>query len=376
MNLSSSQGSAETGRTPSDLPGLAAFEAILDRCQALRYEDPKQMVDLALLATIAAGQLSPRRYGARRVAGAQCRAWIELANAYRVADKLDESEVALDHASDLFAEGEGDELLEARLHDVRASLLADRRRFDEACAALDVVIEIHERLGHPHLTGRALISKGVFAGYAGRPEEGILHLREGLARIDPQTDLVLVYAGLHNQAFLLLEMGRFREARALLWENRQGSADSGGRINLLKLRALEARADTELGDLDRAEEGFREVRQGFAELDLPYKAALASLELALVHHRRGDLESACARVVEAAEAFAALRLPQPALAAVLVARQALEDRREALRASTLLPAVIDFLAGAEGDPAADFEGWMRSRSSPAASAASPASPAG
>jgi hypothetical protein len=343
-----------------ELAGISAFEAILDRCQALRFEDPKQMVDMALLATLAAGQLSSRRYGAQRVAGCQCRAWIELANAYRVADKLEDAEVALDHASELFDEGHGDELLEARLHDVRASLLVDRRRFDEACAALDVVIEIHQRLGNAHLTGRALISKGAFTGYAGRPEEGISYLREGLVLVDPRVDLVLLYAGLHNQAFLLLEMGRFREARALLWENRRSASEPIGRVNLLKLRALEAQADLELGDLDRAMEGFREAQRGFEEMGLPYKAALAGLELALVYQRRGgpgDLESVCALVAEATEAFTALRLPQPALAALLLWR----DARETFEAATLLPSVIDFLAAAEGDPAADFEVWLRSR---------------
>lgn len=101
---------------------LAKVQGLLERCQALRFDNPRKRVDLALLATLAAGQLSPKRYDPRQIADCQCRAWIELGNAYRVADKLDDAAVALDQAAELLHEGTGDEGLEARLHDVQTSL--------------------------------------------------------------------------------------------------------------------------------------------------------------------------------------------------------------------------------------------------------------
>ncbi len=101
---------------------LAKVQALLERCQALHFDNPRKRVDLALLATLAAGQLSPKRYDPRQIADCQCRAWIELGNAYRVADKLDDAAVALDQAAELLHEGTGDEGLEARLQDVQTSL--------------------------------------------------------------------------------------------------------------------------------------------------------------------------------------------------------------------------------------------------------------
>lgn len=105
---------------PQTARGMASFHSLLERCRSLRFDDPKKMVDLTLLATMAAAQLNPRRHDPREIADCQCRAWIELGNAYRVADKLDDAGHALDHAAELLGEGTGDEGLEARLRDVRA----------------------------------------------------------------------------------------------------------------------------------------------------------------------------------------------------------------------------------------------------------------
>ncbi|HKI03213.1 MAG TPA: hypothetical protein VKK31_14645 [Thermoanaerobaculia bacterium] len=92
---------------------------------------------------------------------------------------------------------------------------------------------------------------------------------------------------------------------------------------------------------------LQEVRQGFEEADLGYKAALAGLELGAVWLRQRRLDEAEKLVLECADVFIFLRIQREALASVLVARKAAETRCLTLG---LLQQVIDLLHRTERDP--------------------------
>jgi tetratricopeptide (TPR) repeat protein len=332
------------GESPSGPPG---FEALLDRCRALRFDDPARMADLARFATFLADRLEPRRYGAKRVADLRCRAWIELANAYRVADRLPESQQALDTAAECYLAGTAHELLAIRLLDVQASVDADSRRFPEALESLDVVHAVHLRRGDRHLAGRALLKKGLYAGYGGNPEGAVPLLRKGLALVDAKRDPGLVAGAMHNLAFLLVECGRLEEAKELLQHHRHRPSH-GGRVDQLKVRWLEGRIEAGLGNLEPAAEILAEVCLGFQEADVQYKAALASLELAAVHLRQGRVPQARARALEAVEVFSRIHVERESLAALLVLRDAFERR---IATAALLDGVIAHMAHQEREPA-------------------------
>jgi len=332
----------------SDLAsGPPGFEALLERCRELRYDDPARMVDLARFASQLADRLDPRQYGTKRVANLRCRAWTELANAYRVADRLREGREALETAADAFLAGNEDEALGARLLDVQASLDADRRRFAEALKSLDVVHAVHLRRGDRHLAGRALLTKGLYAGYGGDPERAVELLEEGLALVDRRRDAGLVFGAVHNLARALMECGRFEAARELLRSNRSG--DPGGRVNRLKVRWLEGQIAAGLGELERAEKALAEVRLGFEELGLRYKAALAGLELAAVHLHQGRAGEARGHAREAVEVFTGLGIGREALASVLVIRAAFE---RGIATASLLESVAARLIHMEGEQTA------------------------
>lgn len=320
------------------------FEALLDRCRSLRYDDPVRMVDLARFAAYLTDRLDPKQYGPKRVADLRCSAWIELANAYRVADRLREAETALDTAAEAYLAGSGGEAAGVRLLDVQASIDADRRRFDEALKSLDVVHAVHLRLGDPHMAGRALLAKGLYADYAGDPEEAVNLLQKGLGLVDHGRDPGLVFGAAHNLARALMACGRYEEARELLRSN--GSEDPGGQVNRLKVRWLEGQVDAGLGELDRAEQALAEVRLGFEETGLPYKAALAGLELAAVHLRQGRAGEARDRALESVRVFSSLGIGREALASVLVVREAFERR---IATAALLDSVVARLNQFERD---------------------------
>jgi hypothetical protein len=152
-----------------------------------------------------------------------------------------------------------------------------------------------------------------------------------------------------------MEAGRFREARTLLWTNLQRHGESVGRVNSLKLRWLRAQIDCGLDELERAENGFLEVRRGFGEVGLAYTEALVNLELALLLARQGRTDESRTFALEAAEVFLSLGIRRELLAAVLVLRQALELRVES---TALLDSTLDFLRQAEDDPTMSFENWI------------------
>jgi tetratricopeptide (TPR) repeat protein len=327
-------------------------EALLERSRAARYQDPGQMVLLAGQAVRMAASLRPGLQTPRQIADAQCRAWAELGNAYRVADNLGAAEDALGQAAELFTRGTGDESLQARLFDLLASYYGARRRFEMARTALDVTLGIYRRQGDRQLAGRALLKMGTYTGYAGRPEEAIRLTREGLARLDEEREPGLVFIAVHNLARWLTDCGQFREARKLLWQNRARQEHAGGALNQLKIRWLEGEINAGLGELERAETAFHTVRDGFAEAGLRYTAAVASLDLATVWLRQGRDAEARQLALAAAEVFLALGIHREALGAVLILQKALEVSQAS---AALLESVARFLRRAEDDPTARFE---------------------
>ncbi|MFL6197331.1 MAG: hypothetical protein ACJ75H_24300, partial [Thermoanaerobaculia bacterium] len=306
---------------------LPLFEALLERSWSLRHESPEEMVRAADLAREVAERFDPKAFLEESVEDLQCRAWIELGNAYRVADRFGDAERALGQATDLFLSGTRDELLAARLFDVQASLLGASRRFDLAATSLDLVFAIYRRRGDEHLAGRALISKGIYLGYQGEAEEAIGLMGQGLALITEDRDPQLVYLAHHNQARLLLDCGRPKEALKALWKLKVRRLDVGGRVNELKVRWLEGQIYAGLNDLDRAEIALRTVQQGFEEAGLVYKAALAGLELAAVLLRKNENREAADRVVTSASVFLSLGIAREASASVLLLQKAFEKQK-------------------------------------------------
>ena len=334
----------EMPRVPEPLQGVPLFESFLQQSWAFRHENPAEMVRLAERARGLAESMRLRGLTPQALADLQCRAWIELGNAYRVADDLAAAERALGRATEKFLEGTQDDLLAARLFSVQASLLTDGRRFNLAETALDLVIGIHQRRNDSHEAGRALLQKGIVAGYQGRSEEALQLITRGLQGLDEERDPRLAHMALHNQAILLLDTGQLREARIALWKARAGGLDPGGRVNELKVRWLEGRINLALGELERSETALREVKQGFAEADLVYKAALAGLELGAVLLRQDKAEDAAEEILAAADIFMSLGIGREASASVLLLRRAAEQR---IVDAALIDYVADVLRSSE-----------------------------
>src|SRR5947209_3466913 len=238
-------------------------EELLAKSRACRHDDPRRMVDFARRASFAADNLDPERYGRDTVIDMQARTLAELANAYRVADDLERAESAMQQAVDRSAQGSGDPFLLARLMDLLASLCCHRRQFGPGLELLDAVYVLYSRLGDEHQAGRALISRGLYTGYAADPRQALALLTEGFERIDVGRDPELALAAVHNILDCLVELGRCHEALPLLDRFRPFYQRYGGRLDRLKLLWVEGKLAAGCGELSEAEICLTEVRLGF-----------------------------------------------------------------------------------------------------------------
>jgi hypothetical protein len=334
---------------PRTLNDYARFRALLEQSWALRFEDPKLMLQLARHALQCAGRIDARKYGHEQVSDFQCEAQAEVGNALRLTDQLGEAEFALARARQLFNRGTHSELLEMRLLELEATLDADQRRFEDASNRLEKVYRYYRQHHENHLAGRALLKQGLYIS-ARDPSKALELLESSLSLIEADREPVLTYAAALNQVTILLDGERYREAEKQLFFLRRLQQHSGGRINQLRFRWAEGRIDAGLDRLSRAEETLTEVRDGFVAVERSYDAALASLDLAGVLIGLRKTDTALEVLSGAYVTFAALHIAREAAASVLAVKIACEVGAATRKR---VEEVTKFLRRLENDPNAE-----------------------
>jgi tetratricopeptide (TPR) repeat protein len=295
----------------------AEVEELLQRAWSLRHANPEEMRRTARLAVLTASSLSSRTE-------LLSRAWAVYGNACRIAGDLAEAQEALDLAAEILGPEGGNPEDRARLYELQASLESARGNDDLALAALDAAYALHQERGDRHMAGRALITKGLYTGWAGRSREAFRITQRGLDMVDESREPELVLAAVHNQIWFLVESGRLREARSLLGARRDELAtDEAQRLDLLW---LEGRIRAGLRDERRALVDLEAAEQGFAAAGRRSQAANVKLDQAAIHLRKGDTAQALTLVRAAEDAFLQLETPQSTRMALAFLRQRLSQR--------------------------------------------------
>lgn len=329
------------------LPEAAGFwtwglcEVLLERSWKLRHEDPKQMLQLAGLAAVAADRLEPQGYGARETFDLRARAWGEYANACRISDDLVQAERAITRALDLRKKGSGSELLRARLAELTAGILSHQRKFPAAFQALDLAYSIHRKHGDTQSAARVLVKRGIYTGRSGDPEQGIQILARALREIDDDGDPKLRFLVLHNILLFRVEQGEFQTASVQLFEMRPLYARHAGMVDLVKLRGIEGKIAAGLCEWERAERAFRQVREEFETRGQIYHSAVMGLELAAVWLRQGRNDEVKRLVLETLEVFRSRYVARESIAALLLLRDALERDRATLELVAMVASVLE-----------------------------------
>ncbi len=331
---------------------LAVCELLIDQSFEEGFRDNARSVELAELGLLIAGLLDEERYGFSVVRDLEARAWAFLGNARRIAFDLAGAEEALANAERVAEEGSADPLEEARILDLRASLLSDQGRFEQAAELLDAVIDIYEDLREPHRKGRAMVSKGVFLGYAGWPEEAIRQIRRGLGLLDWEREPRLVLMARHNLAWFLNDCGRSEEAFHQLERFRHTYQEFDDAWTGLRLAWLAGRIAASLGRLDEAERILRDVKLRFLEDGHGYDASLVTLDLAKLYLKEGRNAEVRVLAGEMLTVFLSHDVHRQALAALSVFQRAAEHDTATPH---LVQEIADYLRRARRNPRLRFE---------------------
>jgi tetratricopeptide (TPR) repeat protein len=257
-------------------------------------------------------------------------AWAHLANAYRVHGDLPAADQTLEKADAFWDAGTrtiGDALgYEPVLLNLKASLRIAQRRFEEALGLLEEAVELYLSqdpvLRDPHLAGRSLIQKAGALVEMGEMEAAIAALREAEALVQPDREPRLFFNLRHNLMDHLSSAGRHAEAKALLPEVWALAEHHANHLDRLRIRWVESRILAGLGDRDRAWQALLTVRTELIAEAIPYDAALATLELAVLYLEEGNVSEVKALASEMVAVFREQEVPREALASLLAFQRA------------------------------------------------------
>jgi transcriptional regulator with XRE-family HTH domain len=244
---------------------------------AHRADEALALAELAL----SIAERVPGEEGWRSRLKAYC--WAHVANARRVANDLSGADEAFARAWDLWragAESDPELFPEWRLYDLEASLRRDERRFSEALNLLD---RARAACGDaPIATGRILLKRESVFLQMGDTSNALTALTEAAAFVEASGDARLAFSLLFKSAHHLFYLERFQEAAEVLPQVREMAVQQSNELDLIRVSWLTAKVAAGQRRTDEAIAGLEQVRQDFTSRNLPYDAALSSLDLAVL----------------------------------------------------------------------------------------------
>jgi transcriptional regulator with XRE-family HTH domain len=273
-------------------------------------------------------------------------------NAQRVQGNLDEAKRSFILSDEEWKAGAGcagDLLDEARLLDLKSSLLRAQRDLPESLSLL----ERAENIGGPQMKGRLLIKKAKVYAEQDKLDRAITTLEEAEPHVDPEREPHLWLCLRHNLLDYLSKIGRFQEAEEILPEVKLLSRKELDRI---RLRWAEGRIAEGLGRTQQGIDLLTQVRADFVSRTIWFDAALVTMELAVVFLRQGRTDMVKTLAVHLAPIFRSNGVQPEALAALTLFRKAAEQEKVTLNVAERL---VAFLRKAQHDPELKFQSGGR-----------------
>lgn len=240
--------------------------------------------------------------------------WAHIGNARRVGEDHDGADEAFDRAWELWRAGADTKLLsEWMLLALEASFRREQHRFSEALKLLDQAMASCGG-GNPAACTILFAKEHVF-NHMGDIGGALAALAEAVPFVEASGDPRLLFALRFNMADDLSHLDRFEEAALLLPQVHQLAVQQGDRLSLIRVAWLTTKVAAGEGRTEEAIVGLEQVRQAFIANDLPYDAALASLDLAVLWLNAGRTAAVRGLAVEMEAIFKAKKVHREALAA-------------------------------------------------------------
>lgn len=302
------------------------YVRLLEASRLYMRTEPAEAVDIVRLAIVVAEHLDPEVGGAKQVADLRAAAWADLGNVKRLASDFEGSRRAFNEAWRISEEGTGEPVEVAYILSLESAYMRDMGEFETAEAALEEALELFQRVGDKHQQGRTLLKMGNSIGYI-KPERALVHIRRGLALIDATKEPRLDLCAQHDLALFLNDSGRPKEALAVLDRARPLYKQFPDEWTQLRLHWLEGRIARNLGELEEAEDIYKQLWEEFQARDLHHELVLLSIDLAELLVFKGEPQRAANLVEQCYPVLKSWGLHSYALAAWLVFRDSLAQRR-------------------------------------------------
>lgn len=293
--------------------------------------DPAGALDLASLASAVVQESA--QHGAGEVA---VLALAHIGNAHRALGCLPEARKSFERCRLLIRRGLGAGAAHEDITDLEtyalvawmeSSYLRDIREFDAAENLLTLaalLFAIEEKSATLH---RVVLSLGELYLNAGQIRDALDAVTRVLDNLDESEDPGLYWIARFNHASYLVEAGLFKTAQAELVGCRLAPGrPSEGQLRQ-RMRWLEGRIASGLGEYEHAEHLFRAVGEAYAGEGNRFNTALVSLDLAVVflqQRRSTELRELAGRL---AGLFEANEVHREALAAFLLFQEAVHQEQ-------------------------------------------------
>ena len=292
------------------------------------------MLELAQ-ASVRVARVLPERAGPRSLlTDLLAEAWMVLANALRVNNRLKAAEAAFRRAQAVLDQGTGDGLLRAKLRALLGALRTSQRRYPEALDLFREAARVYEQLGETHLAAEATVAIGRAHQQAGNLRQALRCLHAGLQQVDTSRDGRLGLVTVQIIAHVLNDAGYPEDAVAALREAAPLFDLRPGDALLLRFQWLEGKLCAKLGREADALQRLEAVRRAFLDLDLPLNAAVAALDLAALRARRGEAWEVAALAAEMLPVFQHQEIHREARLALLLFAGAAQAGRATAEAIT------------------------------------------
>lgn len=246
-------------------------------------------------------------------ADASAFAWGYLGNARRVANDHDGADEAIARARELWR-GESPWFPKWRLLSLEASLRRAQQRFPEALARLE---EARARsAGDALAAGQILLNRSKVLEHMGDVEGALATLEEAAPLLEGTEDPRQIAVLCSNRVYNLARLERFEEAARLLPEVQRLATEQANGLDQTRIAWIASTVKAGTGRKEEAMADLERVRDAFAADELPYDAALADLDLAVLRLQAGRTAEVREQAENMAPIFVSKKIAREALAAL------------------------------------------------------------
>ncbi len=320
---------------------------LIRRSFALRHSDPKKGLQIAKIAVEVAAQLDLGRHSRMLRADLHSHALANLGNSLRLCGNYVAADDAFKRAATVEEAGSHYPLLRSDCLRMLAMLRRDQQRIPEALELASQAVSLAEGAGDLHRGAKHRAMLAMVHFRLGNTEQAI-HCNTIAARqlkVEAEPDMAFALA--HNTTLYLAADGRHGLALAFANAGEPFYAEMAEPLIQLRHRWLLGRLNANCGVLDEAAFHLLAARDGFAERNLRYDAALATVDLALVW-LQGGLPTQAEAEAEALDRF--LQLPDIPAEAILLFEEFQREARRWNRRTELEELAARLRALREGGP--------------------------